>query len=242
MGTEYWIAPESYCEDEDTVNTGRYKKTSDVMNAGMVAYYIATKGKHPFGTKPRRLINMLDGKPVGLEEIKDETLKDLLSWMLNREPKDRPSATVALKHPFLMSDDEKFDLLCKVGNLQQIKTNDPLCSVVQQLNSESSDWRSQMDSDVYDYLVNKRTYNSSWTDSLSLIRNIDQHWKDRPRPLPQPEPFYKIGDYRAYFLRTFPNLPVRVHAAVRSNEELKNEPELKNFFPFDECKLHQKKI
>ncbi|XP_046856375.1 serine/threonine-protein kinase/endoribonuclease IRE2-like [Xenia sp. Carnegie-2017] len=43
MGTEYWIAPESYCEDEDTVNTGRYKKTSDVMNAGMVAYYIATK-------------------------------------------------------------------------------------------------------------------------------------------------------------------------------------------------------
>ncbi|XP_046855460.1 serine/threonine-protein kinase/endoribonuclease IRE1-like [Xenia sp. Carnegie-2017] len=242
MGTEYWIAPESYCEDEDTVNTGRYKKTSDVMNAGMLAYYIATKGKHPFGTKRHRLDNMLNGLPVGLDEIEDETLKDLLSWMLNREPKDRPSATVALTHPFLMSDDEKFDLLCKVGNLQQIKTNDPLCSVVQQLNSESSDWRSEMDSDVYDYLVNKRTYNSSWTECLSLIRNIDQHWNDRPRPLPQPEPFYKIGDYRAYFLRTFPNLPVRVHTAVRSNEELKNEPELKNFFPFDECKLHQKKF
>ncbi|XP_046850206.1 serine/threonine-protein kinase/endoribonuclease IRE1-like [Xenia sp. Carnegie-2017] len=245
-GTEYWIAPESYCEDKDTVDKGRYKKESDVMNAGMVTYYIATKGKHPFGTKRHRLDNMLNGKPVGLEEIKDEALKDLLSWMLNREPEDRPSATVALKHPFLMSDDEKFDLLCKVGNLQQIKTNDPLCSVVQQLNSESSDWKSKIDSDVYDYFRtdvvtgNIFTYDSSWTECLRLIRNINQHWNDRPRPKPQPEPFYKIGDHKAYILKKFPNLPVRVHATVRSNEELKNNPDLKNFFNFSEKKPHQK--
>ncbi|XP_046855518.1 serine/threonine-protein kinase/endoribonuclease IRE1-like [Xenia sp. Carnegie-2017] len=210
MGTEYWIAPESYCEDKDTVDKGRYKKESDVMNAGMVAYYIATKGKHPFGTKRHRLDNMLNGNPVGLDEIKDETLKDLLSWMLNRQPEDRPSATVALKHPFLMSDDEKFDLLCKVGNLQQIKTNDPLCSVVQQLNSESSDWKSKIDSDVYDYfrtdVVTGKifTYDSSWTECLRLIRNINQHWNDRPRLKPQPEPFYKIGDHKAYILKNSP--------------------------------------
>ena len=77
----------------------------------MVAYYVSTKGKHPFGTRPRRLINMLDGNPVGLKEIKDETLKDLLSWMLNLKPEYRPSAGEALKHPFLMSDPEKFDSL-----------------------------------------------------------------------------------------------------------------------------------
>ncbi|XP_046855933.1 uncharacterized protein LOC124449034 [Xenia sp. Carnegie-2017] len=226
MGTEYWIAPESYIEEEDSVDKGRYKRESDIMNAGMVTYYVATKGKHPFGTKRHRLDNMLNGNPVGLEEIKDETLKDLLSWMLNLKPKDRPSATEALKHPFLMSDDEKFDLLCKVGNLQQIKTNDPQSSVVQQLNSKSEHWKSKMDCDVYDYLVNGRTYKSSWTECLRLIRNIDMHWNDRPRPLPQPEPFYKIGYHRAYFLKTFPSLPVRVHAAVRSNEELKDKPEL----------------
>ncbi|XP_046855943.1 uncharacterized protein LOC124449044 [Xenia sp. Carnegie-2017] len=225
-GTEYWIAPESYCDDDDSVDKGRYKRESDIMNAGMVIYYVATKGKHAFGTKRHRLDNMLNGNPVGLEEIKDETLKDLLSWMLNLKPKDRPSATEALKHPFLMSDDEKFDLLCKVGNLQQIKTNDPQSSVVQQLNSKSEHWKSKMDCDVYDYLVNGRTYKSSWTECLRLIRNIDQHWNDRPRPLPQPKPFYKIGDHRTYFLKTFPSLPVQVHAAVRSNEELRNKPEL----------------
>ncbi|XP_046854835.1 uncharacterized protein LOC124447883 isoform X2 [Xenia sp. Carnegie-2017] len=241
-GTKYWIAPESYIEDEDSVDKGRYKRVSDIMNAGMVAYYVATKGKHPFGNKRLRLDNMLKGNPVGLDVIEDETLKDLLSWMLKRQPEERPYSNEALKHPFLMSDDEKFEMLRKVGNLQQIKTNDPLCSVVQQLNSESSDWKSQMDWDVYDYfrtdVVTGKifTYGSSWTECLRLIRNINQHWNDRPRPLPQPEPFYKIGDYRAYFLRTFPNLPVRVHAAVRSNEELKNKPELMAIFSKEEKK------
>ncbi|XP_046856583.1 serine/threonine-protein kinase/endoribonuclease IRE2-like [Xenia sp. Carnegie-2017] len=236
MGTLHWIAPESYCENDDSVDKARYKRRSDVYNAGMVAYYVRTQGKHPFGSQRYRLDNMLKGNPVGLDEIDDETLKALLSWMLNLKPKNRPSANEALKHPFLMSNDEKFDLLCKVGNLQQIKTNDPQCSVVQQLNSESSDWKSQMDSDVYDFFVNKWTYNSSWTECLRLIRNIDQHWKDLTKRKRKPELLYKIGDCRAYFLRTFPNLPVRVHAAVRSNEELKNETNLKNFF--NESKLH----
>ena len=34
---------------------------------------------------------------------------------------------------------------------------------------------------------------------------------------------------KKYFFKTFTNLPVRVHAAVRSNDEWKNKPELKNF-------------
>ena len=30
-GTEYWIAPESYIEDDNSVNKGRYKRESDIM-------------------------------------------------------------------------------------------------------------------------------------------------------------------------------------------------------------------
>ncbi|XP_046854709.1 serine/threonine-protein kinase/endoribonuclease IRE1-like [Xenia sp. Carnegie-2017] len=236
VGTENWIAPESYDEDEESIDKGRYTKESDVYNAGMVAYYVATKGKHPFGTRELRLHNMLNGKPVGLMEIKDEALKDLLSWMLNRQPEDRPSANEALKHPFLMSDDEKFDLLCKVGNLEPIDGNDPNSIAVQQLNSESSDWRSQMDGDVYDYFrTNVKNgkmlnYGSSWTKCLRLIRNVGHHWYELTRSRPQPEPFYKIGDHKNYFLKTFPNLPVWVHAAVRSDDELKNNKELNDIF------------
>ncbi|XP_046856578.1 serine/threonine-protein kinase/endoribonuclease IRE1-like [Xenia sp. Carnegie-2017] len=241
MGTEDWIAPESYWEDKEPVDQGRYKKESDIYNAGMVAYYVATKGKHPFGGKRLRLDNMLKGNPVGLDEIKDETLKDLLSWMLNLKPEDRPSAIQALKHPFLMSDDDKFDFLCKVGNQQPIKISETESSVVKQLNSKYSNWKSFMDTDVYDYLrtdeVNGKIYKygPSLTQCLRLIRNIGQHWYDRPRPRPQL--FYEIGDHKAFFLKTFPNLPAWVHAAVRSNEEFRNYEELENFF--NESKPHQ---
>ncbi|XP_046843919.1 60 kDa SS-A/Ro ribonucleoprotein-like [Xenia sp. Carnegie-2017] len=91
------------------------------MNAGMVAYYVATKGKHPFGPEAYRLQNMLEGKPVGLEEIKDVQLKDLLSWMLQRQPGNRPSADKALKHPYLQSDEEKINMLCDMGNQLEVK-------------------------------------------------------------------------------------------------------------------------
>ena len=48
----------------------------------MVAFYVVTKGKHPFGEEPDRLRNLLEcGKPVGLDGLSDHTLKDLLSWM-----------------------------------------------------------------------------------------------------------------------------------------------------------------
>ncbi|XP_046855261.1 uncharacterized protein LOC124448294 isoform X2 [Xenia sp. Carnegie-2017] len=237
-GTEYWIAPESYCEVEDSIDKGRYKKESDVYNAGLVAYYVATKGKHPFGTKRHRLDNMLIGNPVGLDEIKDETLKDLLSWMLNLKPEDRPSAREALKHPFLMSDDEKFDLLCKVGNQLPTTTNHTQSSVAKQLKSQTLNWKSKLGRDVYDFLRTDEVhgkmhkYRSSWTQCLRLIRNIGQHWNERSKQRPQPELFYKIGNHKKYILETFSNLPVRVHVAVRSNDELKNCPEIKKILRY----------
>ena len=203
----------------------------------MVAYYVATKGEHPFGPERNLLDNLLKGDPVGLDKIKDAALKDLLSWMLKRLPEDRPSANEALKHPYLLSEDEKFEMLCKVGNQHPIKTNDANSNVVQQLNSKPSDWQRRMNSDVYDYFctdeVNRRIvkYGSSWTECLRLMRNVGQHWYDRPRPRKQL--FYKIGDPKEYFLRTFPELPIRVHAAVRTNDEWKNNPELKNYFIYN---------
>ncbi|XP_046845497.1 LOW QUALITY PROTEIN: uncharacterized protein LOC124439317 [Xenia sp. Carnegie-2017] len=236
-GAKNWIAPESHDSSGTSINQARYKKESDVMSAGMVAYYVATKGEHPFGPERFLLDNLLKGNPVSLDKIKDATLKDLLSWMLERLPEDRPSANEALKHPYLLSEDEKFEMLCKVGNQHPIKTSDANSNVVKQLNSEPSDWQRRMNSDVYDYFctdeVNRRIvkYGSSWTKCLRLIRNVGQHWYDRPRPRKQL--FYKIGDPKEYFLRTFPELPIRVHAAVRTNDEWKNNPELKNCFIYN---------
>ena len=199
----------------------------------MVAFYIVTKGEHPFGEKRYRLDNLLTGQPVGLDALKDPVLRDLLSWMLSHDLKDRPSAEEALKHPYLQPAKQQFEMLCKMGNQLEIKTRDVKSDVVRMLNSDPSDWRNQIAPDVLTYLCTNsskgKTFrcNSSWTDCLRLIRNVKEHWHDRPRP--RPEAFYLVGDPQEYFLNLFPNLPVEVHRIVRSCD-WRERPDLKDYF------------
>ena len=146
---------------------------------GMVAYHVVKKGRHPFGIKADRLRNLLDGKPVGLDSLSDPAFKDLLAWMLNKNPYDRPSAEEALKHPYLQTAEEKFEMLCKVGNEVEIKTGDVNSDVVRQLNSDSTDWKSLIGANILQYLrtnfSNGKTYKygASWTECLRLMRNVN---------------------------------------------------------------------
>ena len=189
----------------------------------MVAFYILTKGEHPFGEKTDRLLNLLDGNPVGLDILKDPVVKDLISWMLSHDPKDRPSAEEALKHPYLQTMKQRFEMLCKVRNQPEVKAGDNNSSVVQQLNDDRTDWRTKIGPDILQYLSTDPltgkllNYGSSWTECLRLIRNVNEHWYDRLRPLPQPEAFYLVNDPQVYFLTLFSSLPVIVHRAVRSS-------------------------
>ena len=201
----------------------------------MVAFYIVTKGEHPFGEKPDRLRNLLDDELVYLEKVKDPAAKDLISWMLSHNPKDRPLADEAQKHPYLQPKKQQFKMLCEVGNQPEVKTRGNSSDVVKELNQNPTDWETLMPPDVRDYLCfdfqkgKMFDYGSSWTECLRLIQNVNQHWKDQTRPLPQPEAFYIVGDPQEYFLSIFPNLPVEVHRIVRSSN-LKERPDLKEYF------------
>ena len=202
----------------------------------MVAFYILTKGEHPFGEGADRQRNLLDGNPVYLDKLEDPAAKDLISWILSHDPKERPSAKEALKHPYLQPRKRQFELLSKMGNQPELKTKDHSgSSVVAELNSDPKDWQALMEPDVLKYLITDlehgklKTFNygPSWTQCLRLIRNVDQHKNDRPRPLPQPTEF---GDPQEYFLEKFPNLPVVVHRIVRKHDDWKKRPELEEYF------------
>ena len=200
----------------------------------MAAFYTVTKGEHPFGEKPDRDRNLLNGDPVYLHKLKDPALKDLISWMLSHDSEERPTAEQALKHPYLQSMEQQFEMLSKIGNQPEIKTEDNSSCVVRELNNNPTDWQTLMDSDVLNYLCtgevrgkSKRfKYGSSWTACLRFIRNFDQHKNDKTRPLPQPAAF---GEPQEYFLTKFPNLPVAVHRIVRKCD-WKERADLKKFF------------
>ena len=95
----------------------------------MVAFYILTKGEHPFGEERERRGNLLDGNPVYLDKVKDPAAKDLISWMLKHDPKDRPTAEEALRHPYLQPLKQQFELLCSMGNQREIRIGDNISSV-----------------------------------------------------------------------------------------------------------------
>lgn len=202
---------------------------------GIVAFYIVTKGGHPFGEERYRLDKLLNGNPVSLDTLEDPALRDLLSWMLSHDPNDRPSAEEALTHPYFQPAKQQFEMLCKIGNQHEIKTGNTSSDVVRKLNNDTTDWKTLMRSDVLSYMctdfMHRRPFNygSTWTECLRLMRNVNQHWYDRPRPLPQPAAFYLIGDPGEYFLNLFPKFPVEVHKIIRSCD-WKERPELQKYF------------
>ena len=199
----------------------------------MVAFFTLT-GKHPFGDKGFRRLNLLKGNPIGLEKL-DFAAHDLVSWMLNHNLKDRPSTKQALKHPYLQPKPRQFQMLCKIGNQAEIKKEDTSSSVVVELNKDSKDWRTMMPPDVLKYLctdiVSKKVkhYGSSWTQCVRLIRNVDQHWNDAPRTSSPPAAYHTVSHPKEYFLKIFPQLPVVVHRIVRSSD-WKDRDDLKEYF------------
>ncbi|XP_046844653.1 serine/threonine-protein kinase/endoribonuclease IRE2-like [Xenia sp. Carnegie-2017] len=233
-GTRDWMAPESYELDD----TALYKPESDVMNAGMVAYYVATKGKHPFGPPEYRLENLLDGNPVGLMDIDDVVLKDLLLWMLQHSPEDRPSAKEALIHPYLLSQEKKFSMLCDMGKQLETKQSlghsSPNSNVVAQLYAYM-EWMTRIDDEVLkDFTTFKKngkkitvTYEPTWARCLRFIRGVNEHWNDKPRT--RLLRYVKEGNYVDYFLQRFPEMPLLVHKIIRSTD-LKTRPDLQKHF------------
>lgn len=69
--------------------------------AGMLLYYILSDGRHPFeGSKSFQLESNIHEGKYSLDDVKDVVAKDLIEWMINKEPTERPQVKQCLSHPF----------------------------------------------------------------------------------------------------------------------------------------------
>ena len=110
-GTYGWMAAEVI----EAINLGekcRFKKKSDIQVTGMIAFFVLTKGEHPFGDGSARMTNIAKGNPVALKKLGDRTARTFVSSLISKKVKDRPYAHAALKHSF-MNDVETYNGLPK---------------------------------------------------------------------------------------------------------------------------------
>ena len=214
----------------------------------MLAYYIYTKGEHPFGKGiVQQMVNLHEDNPLGLTKLSGgcaPVVKDLLAQMLAREVDQRPCVEQVLQHPYFMSPEEQMKFLEAVGNEPEIKNVKPdPCAVSRELDSCHSskprssllpnDWKAVIDPyDLNTFCAGgappSKFNGSRYTHCLRFIRNVRQHWGDKPRP-----PLKAMGhatSIEEYFLQLFPTLPLVLHQIIREYPDWKARPTLKEFF------------
>ena len=99
-GTRGWM-PAEVIEAKNRGIKGRYKRKSDVQASGMIAFFIMTKGEHPFGLHSERMSNIEKGNPVNLHILEDLEARDFISWLIRHKIDKRPSVDEALEHAFM---------------------------------------------------------------------------------------------------------------------------------------------
>ena len=99
-GTDGWM-PAEVVKAITTGEQSRLKKKSDVQVTGMIAFFILTKGEHPFGSSLDRMQNIFNGNPVNVKKLDDRGARKFVSLLISHKIDDRPYAHEALMHPFV---------------------------------------------------------------------------------------------------------------------------------------------
>ncbi|XP_071189875.1 uncharacterized protein [Salvelinus alpinus] len=117
-GTKCWMAKETL----DKQGSG-YKRSSDIQVAGMLVYYILSGGHHPFedplGDELEQNRNIIKGTYT-LEHVADEVTKDLIEWMINEVPDERPTVEETLNHPLFWKPHRRVEYLRRIGNEKEV--------------------------------------------------------------------------------------------------------------------------
>ncbi len=113
IGTQDWM-PVEVVEARNKRQKCRFKKKSDVQAVGMMAFFILTRGDHPFGSSSVEcMTNILKGQPINLDKLVNFRARQFVEWLISHYITDRPYANEALRHSF-MDQVEEIQILPKL--------------------------------------------------------------------------------------------------------------------------------
>ncbi|KAF6215076.1 hypothetical protein GE061_009825 [Apolygus lucorum] len=101
-------------KDDDGSQVLLVTTMSDIQSCGMILHYLATGGVHPYGRYPLEIIVNLNESRRPALSTKSLYITDLVAWMLDHEPKQRPTSWQILNHVYVWDRDKqwKFLLTC----------------------------------------------------------------------------------------------------------------------------------
>ncbi|XP_049922700.1 uncharacterized protein LOC126403917 isoform X1 [Epinephelus moara] len=180
-GTKCWMAKETLEGRPDTP----YKWSTDIQVAGMLVYYILSGGHHPFGDIPFKCEYNIHEGNYTLDHVQDVVAKDLIEWMINKEPKSRPKVEECLSHPYFWTDDRKVEYLIKSGNRKEAENcrnaDQELISSLEKCSEDRSfqQWKDKFPPELLQKMDGKKKpYPANTFGLLRFIRNLHEHYEE----------------------------------------------------------------
>ncbi|KAK9460527.1 uncharacterized protein V1516DRAFT_676940 [Lipomyces oligophaga] len=221
----------------DPLSNRRATRAIDIFSLGCVFYFVLSNGSHPFGDRYLREANIVKGEfsldyleALGYQGVEG---RDLIERMLDRDPKNRPTAAEVMIHPFFWSNQKRLDFLLEVSDRFEIEPRDPPSILLEELESEPqkvvyNDWYKRLDKSLIENLGKYRKYHTDKVlDLLRALRNKKHHYQDLPPNVQQALGTVPDG-FLAYFAQRFPNLLMHVYHVVSRN--LRDEQQFRPYF------------
>ena len=243
QGSLGWQPPEVIRgADLDDQSQSKTKKV-DIFSMGCVIYYILSLGKHPFGDRVEREVQIIANK-FSLKEIKESLIHELrfeaahlIQHMISNDPSQRLSSKEVLTHVFFWNSDKKLKLIQDVSDKLEfqgkegsslIENLDKVGRLFQVMGHCENYWPGVLDDCITTELQKWRKYNlSSLADLMRFIRNKKNHFRELSLEA-QKLVGYTNESFFSYFQCKFPSLILAVDAFVKIN--LQHEQLFKSYY------------
>ncbi|XP_030515996.1 serine/threonine-protein kinase/endoribonuclease IRE1a isoform X1 [Rhodamnia argentea] len=211
-GSSGWQAPEQLLH-------GRQTRAVDVFSLGCVLFFCITGGRHPFGERLERDINIVKNKmDLFLVEFIPEAV-DLFLHLLNPNPELRPKALEVLHHPLFWSSEMRLSFLRDISDRVELEDRAPNSGLLKALESTApvvfgGKWDEKMEPEVVADIGRFRRYNYGCVrDLLRAVRNKLSHYRELPEKVQ--ELFGPVPEgYDNYFAKRFPRLLIESYRVV----------------------------
>jgi serine/threonine-protein kinase/endoribonuclease IRE1 len=219
----------------DVAMSSRTSRSVDIFSLGCIFYSTLIPGSHPFGDWYEREANIMRNKPhtEALKGISEDAY-DLITAMISRDPKARPTAEQVCCHPFFWTPQRRLNFLCDISDRLECadaeQSTSELCCLALVKNSLAIErnaaqvvgmaWDKDLDPDLVSNVSRFRTYDpSSVRDCLRLIRNKHHHYDELSAEIKE-----RVGSnpdgLQQYFESRFPGLLMHCYHILREQMTL----------------------